>query len=198
LTAGGGSPAFKRIERQFNINAQGESIVNVLVLNASYEMLNVTRWQRAVRLVFSGKAEMLEACGEVRIRSARSSMPMPSVIRMNYYVSKPRLMVPFSRSNVFLRDRCECQYCGAAHKTSELTLDHVVPRAAGGETCWENVVTACRRCNTVKGDRTPEQAGMRLSRKPRIPHVAPSLNHSFRAEWEKYVPYAAPEPAQVS
>ena len=171
--------------------------MNVLVLNASYEMLNVTRWQRAVCLVFSGKAEMLEACGDRLLHSSRMSLPMPSVIRMNYYVKKPRMMVPFSRSNVFLRDRFTCQYCGAGHKASELTLDHVVPRAAGGDTCWENVVTACRRCNTIKGDRLPDQAGMRPARNPRAPHFAPSLNHSFRAEWEKYVPYAVPEPVKV-
>lgn len=171
--------------------------MNVLVLNASYEMLNVTRWQRALRLVFSGKAEMLEACAEQQVRSARISIPMPSVIRMNYYVQKPRLLVPFSRSNVFLRDRCTCLYCGVTRSASELTLDHVVPRAAGGETCWENVVTACRRCNTIKGDRLPEQAGMRLKRRPRAPHFTPTLNNSFRAEWGKYVPYAVPEPVEM-
>lgn len=171
--------------------------MNVLVLNASYEMLNVTRWQRALCLVFAGKAEMLEECGDLVIHSARAILPMPSVIRMNYYVVKPRMMVPFSRTNVFLRDRFTCQYCGSVRNAVDLTLDHVVPRAAGGETCWENVVTACRRCNTGKGGRSPEQAGLRLNRRPRVPHFTPTLNSSFRAEWGKYLPFAIPTPEEV-
>jgi 5-methylcytosine-specific restriction endonuclease McrA len=158
------------------------------VLNASYEILNITRWQRALCLIFSGKAEVLEVCDKV-LHSPSVELSMPSVIRMHYYVTKPRQMVPFSRSNVFLRDRYTCQYCGAHKKPLELTLDHIVPRSAAGDTCWENVVTACKKCNTKKGDRTPEDAGMKLMRKPRTPQYTPSLNTSCRAEWGKYLPY---------
>ena len=166
--------------------------MNVLVLNASYEILNVTRWQRAVCLIFSGKAEMLEK-GDRLIRSARQAMPMPSVIRMTYYVKKPRLLVPFSRANVFMRDRFACQYCGRSHKPHELTLDHVIPRSLGGDTGWENVVSACKRCNAKKGDRTPEGANMRLLKKTRAPYFTPSLNNSYRTEWGKYLPFVIPD-----
>jgi 5-methylcytosine-specific restriction endonuclease McrA len=74
----------------------------------------------------------------------------------------------------------------------ELTLDHVAPRSTGGMTCWENVVTACKRCNTKKGDRSPEEAGMALRKKPRAPQYTPSLVSSFRDEWAKYLPYKIP------
>ena len=162
--------------------------VNVLVLNASYEVLNVTRWQRALCLIFAGKAEVLEVSG-LTVRSTNHAHTVPSVIRMHYYVKKPRLMVPFSRANVFQRDRFMCQYCGCRRSSQELTLDHILPRSRGGETCWENVVTACTRCNAKKGDRTPEAAGMILIKKPRTPQCTPSIQNSYRTEWSKYVPY---------
>lgn len=165
--------------------------MNVLVLNATYEALNITRWQRALVLVFSGKAESLEDSGNF-VHSANASLPLPSVIRMVYHVRKPRLTVPFSRSNLFLRDRHTCQYCGESNSVYELTLDHVLPRSRGGETCWENVVTACKSCNSNKGDRLPENAGLSLLKKPRAPHYFLAAGYNFREEWGKYIPYAAP------
>ena len=162
--------------------------MNVLVLNASYEILNVTRWQRALCLIFSGKAEVLEEQDRT-VRSPSLELPMPSVIRMQYYVKKPRAVIPFSRGNVFMRDRFTCQYCGQRQMQQELTLDHVIPRAAGGETSWENVVSACKKCNTKKGDRTPERAGMKLLKRPRTPQYTPTLNNHYRSEWGKYVPF---------
>lgn len=166
--------------------------MDVLVLNVSYEILNITGWQRAVCLIFSGKAEMLEE-GDRMIRSVSTELRLPSVIRMNYYIKKPRLFVPLSRSNVFMRDRYTCQYCGQARRSPELTLDHIVPRSLGGETCWENIVTACRRCNTKKGNRTTEMAGMKLLKRPRTPQFTPSIQASFRSEWGKYIPYEIPK-----
>ncbi|HOC93439.1 MAG TPA: HNH endonuclease [bacterium] len=171
--------------------------MDVLVLNASYEVLNITRWQRAICLVFSGKAEMLEQ----RDRSARSQFQefdMPSVIKMNYYVKKPRMQVPFSRGNVFMRDHHTCQYCGKTRKAAELTLDHIMPRSLGGETCWENLVTACKHCNVKKGNRTPEAAGMKLRKTPRAPQFTPTLQACFREDWEKYVPYAVPLSGEIN
>jgi 5-methylcytosine-specific restriction endonuclease McrA len=165
--------------------------MDVLVLNASYEVLNITGWQRAVCLIFSGKAEVLEECSRV-IHSPSTEFKLPSVIKLNYYVKKPRLFVPLSRSNVFMRDRYACQYCGQTRKSHELTLDHVVPRSLGGDTCWENIVTACRRCNTKKGSRTPEMAGMKLLKRPRAPQFTPSVHANIRSEWEKYIPYEIP------
>lgn len=162
--------------------------MNVLVLNASYEVLNITRWQRALCLIFAGKAEVLEQ-SDRSVRSTNSAYPVPSVIRMHYFVKKPRLLVPFSRANVFQRDRFTCQYCGCRRSSQELTLDHIMPRSRGGDTGWENVVTACTRCNAKKGDRTPEGAGMKLIKKPRTPQYTPSIQNSFRSEWGKYIPY---------
>ncbi len=170
--------------------------MNVLVLNASYEVLNVTGWERAVCLLFSGKAEVLEESDRV-IHSPSQEFRMPSVIRMNYYIRKPRLSVPFSRTNVFIRDRYTCQYCGCTRKAHDLTLDHIIPRSIGGETCWENLVTACRRCNIKKGNRTPEMAGLKLLKQPRMPQFTPSIQHSYRGEWGKYIPYAVQIPEEV-
>lgn len=163
--------------------------MNVLVLNASYEVLNVTRWQRAITLVFSGKAELLESYDAV-IRTPDEVFEMPSVIRLVYLVKKPRTEVPFSRSNVLMRDRFTCQYCETTGVSATLTLDHVTPRAQGGDTCWENIVTACRLCNSKKGSRTPEKAGMRLKKKPKAPYFTPAIQMHFRQDWEKYIPYA--------
>ena len=170
--------------------------MNVLVLNASYEVLNITGWQRAVCLIFSGKAEVLEESDRV-VCSPSMELRMPSVIRMNYYIKKPRLSVPFSRSNVFMRDRYTCQYCGRTRRSYDLTLDHVVPRSLGGDSCWENLVTACRRCNIKKGNRTPEMAGLKLFKKPRAPQFTPSIQGNYRNEWEKYIPYAVALPEEV-
>lgn len=162
--------------------------ISVLVLNASYEVLSVARWQRALCMVITGKAEVIEDT-PFKVHSTSLEMAMPSVIRMNYYIKVPRLCVPFSRSNVFLRDQYACQYCGETFHSQALTLDHVIPRSAGGVTCWENVVTACRHCNALKGDKTPEQTGMRLLSKPKSPFYSPSLHLHFRKEWGKYIPF---------
>ncbi|MEW5945034.1 MAG: HNH endonuclease [bacterium] len=165
----------------------------VLVLNASYEVLSITRWQRALCMIFSGKAEVVEE-SECVVRSPSVQVRVPSVIRIVYYIKMPRLNIPFSRTNVFLRDRYVCQYCGGQHPAASLTLDHVIPRSEGGITCWENVVTACRGCNVKKGDHTPEDAGMKLLRKPRAPHYFPTLNMHLREEWERYLPFPVQTP----
>jgi 5-methylcytosine-specific restriction endonuclease McrA len=170
--------------------------MNVLVLNASYEVLNVTGWERAICLIFSGKAEVLEE-GDRVIHSISREFRMPSVIRMHYYIRKPRLSVPFSRGNVFIRDRYTCLYCGRTRKPHDLTLDHIIPRSLGGETCWENLATACRRCNIKKGNRTPEMAGLKLMKRPRMPQFTPSIQNSYRGEWGKYIPYAVQVPEEV-
>lgn len=163
---------------------------SVLVLNASYEPLNIVSVRRALILLLKEKAELVEAA-EAVLRSERQVFPRPLVIRLTYYVRIPRRFgFPLSRRTVLARDFYTCQYCGAQPGKHELTLDHVVPRSRGGETTWENVVTACRRCNQKKGNRTPEEAGMTLRRKPREPRY---LAFTLLAEpgvhevWEKYL-----------
>ena len=140
---------------------------HVLVLNASYEPLNVCTVRRAHVLVFKGKAEVVERLDKP-LRSATGSFIWPHVIRLVHYVRVPRaIQRKISRRALFARDGWRCVYCGTT--SGRLTLDHVVPRSKGGESIWENVVTACAPCNLRKGDRTLEQAGMVL----RTPRRAP-------------------------
>jgi 5-methylcytosine-specific restriction endonuclease McrA len=139
----------------------------VLVLNASYEPLNVTTVRRAHVLVFKGKAEVIEALEE-RLHSATDTYPWPHVIRLVTYVRVPRAVQrKISRRALFARDGWRCAYCGAA--TGRLTLDHVLPRSRGGDSVWENVVTSCAPCNLRKGNRTLEESGLELRTLPKAP-----------------------------
>lgn len=141
----------------------------VLVLNASYEPLQFISVRRAIVLLLQDKAELVEAA-EQRLRARGISFEVPLVIRLVRYIRIPRRMrLPCSRRSILMRDRETCQYCGAQPGRAHLTVDHVIPRSRGGETTWENVVTACRDCNHRKGGRTPEEAGMTLLTIPRQP-----------------------------
>ncbi len=162
----------------------------VLVLNATYEPLGVVSVHRAVLLLLKEKAELVEAA-EAWLHAERLALPVPLVIRLVYYVRIPRhFSLPLSRRTVLARDHYICQYCNAQPGKAHLTLDHVVPRSRGGETRWENVVTACGACNRRKGDRTPEEAKMPLQRQPRRPrYLALTLLEEARAPqvWDKYM-----------
>lgn len=158
----------------------------VLVLNASYEPLNITSWRRAIVLLLKGKAEQLEHSNRVLY----ADLPFPTVIRLRYYVRVPYKEIPLTRRNILERDRNTCQYC---HAKEQLTLDHVVPRSRGGGESWENLVAACVRCNVKKGSRTPKEANMTLLTKPRRPHsslhfeLIKSTQGEHNQEWKKYV-----------
>ena len=137
-----------------------------LVLNAdytplSYYPLSLWPWQTAVKAMFLDRVDVV-SCYEREVRSATVALKLPSVIALKQFV-KPSQFPAFTRFNLFLRDRFACQYCGHGR---ELTFDHVVPRAQGGRTTWENVVTACAPCNLKKGGRTPRQARMPLHIEP--------------------------------
>jgi 5-methylcytosine-specific restriction endonuclease McrA len=137
----------------------------VLVLNASYEPLNVCTVRRAHVLVFKGKAEVIERLDQP-LRSSSTTFPWPHVIRLVTYVRVPRAVQrKISRRALFARDGWRCVYCGSS--SGRLTLDHVVPRSRGGDSVWENVVTSCAPCNHKKGNRLPEEASMTLSAPPR-------------------------------
>ncbi len=159
----------------------------VLVLNASYEPLNITSWRRAVVLLIKGKAEQLEHNGQLIC----ADFPFPTVIRLRHYVRVPYKEIPLTRRNVLQRDSHTCQYCG--HSGDGLTLDHVLPRSRRGGDTWENMVTACVRCNVKKGNRTPREANMALRNPPRRPHsslyfeVTRQVRSGNHAEWGKYV-----------
>jgi 5-methylcytosine-specific restriction endonuclease McrA len=169
---------------------RGESLgQRVLVLNASYEPLQLVSIRRAVVLLLQEKAELVEAA-EQRLRAQGFSLEVPIVIRLVRYIRIPRRMrLPCSRRGVLARDRETCQYCGAQPGRLHLTVDHVLPRSKGGLTTWENVVAACRECNHRKGSRTPDEANMVLLTKPRQPqYVAFALLGELERHeiWRKY------------
>ncbi len=163
-------------------------MADVLVLNASYEPLNVCTVRRAHVLVFKGKAEVVEELGKP-LRSAAETFVWPHVIRLLSYVRVPKsVQRKISRRALFARDGWRCQYCGT--DSGKLTLDHVVPRSRGGESSWENVVTSCAPCNLRKGNRMLEEVGMRLHAPPRAP--APALFVTLAApripdRWHPYL-----------
>ena len=167
---------------------QGVGMGHVLVLNASYEPLNITTWRRATVMLLKGKAEGLE---HDLSRPLRPDHFLPTVIRLRQFVRVPYRPLPLTRRNVFQRDAHTCQYCGSTEIA--LSIDHVSPRSRGGNDLWENVTTACLPCNVRKGNRTPREAGMTLAREPRRPLASFSLEASrqIRAgrnqEWSKYL-----------
>ncbi len=143
-----------------------------LVLNAdhrplSYYPLSLWSWQDTIKAVFLDRVNILSYYDHM-VRSPSFEMQLPSVISLKSYV-KPARQPAFTRFNVFLRDRFECQYCGS---TADLTFDHVIPRCRGGRTTWENVVTACSSCNLRKGGRLPEDCEMVPNLRPHQPSVA--------------------------
>ena len=165
----------------------------VLVLNATYEPINVTAVRRAMVLLLKGVAQAEEVHAS-EVHSAANAHKVPSVIRLLAYRHIPQQSRALSRKNILLRDRNTCQFCGGIFPGSELTLDHVVPRSRGGRSSWENLVACCYRCNNSKGDRTPEEAGFKLARRPRpfTLHTSRQLMRMIghRDErWRKYLFY---------
>lgn len=165
----------------------------VLVLNASYEPINVCAARRAIVLVLKGVASAEERTID-QVVSARMSMSLPSVIRLLEYRRIPHQTRALSRKNILLRDRYTCQYCERTGPAGELTMDHVIPRSRGGASTWENLVACCIECNNRKGNRTPDEAGMKLARQPR-PFTMHTSRHIMRLlgkgdnQWRKYLFY---------
>lgn len=158
----------------------------VLVLNSTYEPVNVCSTRRAVVLLLKGKAETVEATGGV-FHSERAAVTVPLVIKLLHYVRLPRAEGRrLSRRAILARDGFRCQYCGS---TRHLTLDHIVPRSRGGPTSWDNVVTSCAPCNVRKGACLPSEVGMSPSRKPRPPLPGDFVLASQRAVPEAWLPY---------
>jgi 5-methylcytosine-specific restriction endonuclease McrA len=165
----------------------------VLVLNASYEPINVCAARRAIILVLKGVAMMEEENGH-RMHAARIAINIPSVIRLLEYRRIPHQTRALSRKNILLRDRNTCQYCGKILAAGELTLDHVIPRSRGGASTWENLVACCHGCNRRKGNMLPLEANMKLLREPRAFNLHTS-RHIMRmmgrsdSKWQKYLFY---------
>ena len=165
----------------------------VLVLNATYEPLNVCTVRRALVLLLKGKAEVLEI-GKGLLRSETMELSRPDVIRLVSYVRVPRDVHRrrITRRAVLARDDWTCQYCGDTRL--KLTVDHVIPKSKGGGSEWENIVASCAPCNRQKGDRMPREAGMHPKKTPRAP--APNIfiriaSPRVPRTWEQYLPEAA-------
>ena len=165
----------------------------VLVLNASYEPINICAARRAIVLVLKGVAMTEEEDGHF-LHAARVALRVPSVIRLLEYRRIPHQTRALSRKNILLRDRNTCQYCGDALSASDLTLDHVIPRSRGGASTWENLVACCHSCNRRKGNQLPMEAGMKLIREPHAFNLHTS-RHIMRLmgrsddKWRKYLFY---------
>lgn len=160
----------------------------VLILNVNFEPLHVSNIKRALGLLLSDKAELIMN-GRGYIHTSTARFEIPSIIRLSYLIKRPRPRISLSKREVLRRDNYTCQYCGSRDKN--LTIDHVVPRHAGGGNEWTNVVAACPTCNRKKGGRTPAQANMPLRRQPFEPK--PSALYRFgnylkrREEWEPFL-----------
>lgn len=165
------------------------SILNrkVLVLNQSYEPLMVINAKRAIVLIIKEKVKMLEKYGE-NIRSVQNSFDLPSVIRLNFYVHLKYKDIVLNRRNILKRDDYRCQYC--AKQATPLTIDHIVPKNKGGKDSWENLVAACSKCNTRKGDTLLKHMDMRLLKKPRKPSKLFQLQtyvNKKQDNWKQYL-----------
>ena len=165
----------------------------VLVLNATFEPINITAVRRAMILLLKGVAQA-EEMNHAEVHSTSRSIRVPSVIRLLAYRHIPQQTRALSRKNILLRDRNTCQFCSKVFTAAELTLDHVVPRSRGGRSSWENLVACCYTCNNRKGDRTPEEAGIKLVRRPR-PFTLYTSRQLMRLighrdeKWRKYLFY---------
>ena len=161
----------------------------VLVLNGSYEAINVTSARRAFTLIFKSAA-VVEHISKYRIHTPSIDIPVPSVIRLVNYRRVPRLNRSVSRKGILLRDANTCQYCGSKLSPGSLTLDHVMPKARGGQATWENLVAACKPCNNRKSNRTPKEAGLVLAKTPRqitIHSKHKLLQDDSSSDWERYL-----------
>jgi hypothetical protein len=192
---------------------------SVLVLNKHYMAVRIVGAKRAFSLLFRQLAEVVdtekgnfynynfqswcevsqfkrnfEPDGQDWVSTVNFYIAVPRIIRLLFYDRLPRNNVKFNRRNIFARDRNHCQYCGKKYPTTELSLDHVIPKSMGGKSNWENVVCSCTDCNVKKGGRTPKQANMTLVRKPvkpkRNPLIHIHLGHERYRSWKQFLDHA--------
>ncbi len=164
---------------------------SVLVLNSTYEAINLCNVKRALILIFKGVATMLEKNGDM-IHSPSISIEAPSVIKITNYINLSNKKVELARKNILIRDKYTCQYCGEKFSATELTIDHIIPKSSGGKTRWDNVVACCKFCNNKKGKRTAWHAKMSLTKKPSAPnyiyflHIVRHIGYQ-KETWMKYL-----------
>ena len=165
----------------------------VLLLNASEEILKVIDWQRAIALMMAGKATSpMVNIEEYDIRSVSKTYKLPKVLILSKYINIPYKENLPSRRNIFMRDRWRCQYCGKTTRdNAKMTIDHVIPRSRGGDSSWTNLVAACSRCNSRKANNTPKECGMKLKKKPQKPsnfqlHIS-RISKSIIESWHPWL-----------
>lgn len=177
-----------------------------LVLNRNWQPIHVTTVVRALVMLWSDVARVVDpddfrllawadwmeitpTDGEPCIRTARSRLRVPEIVSLSRYDRLPSTAVTFSRRNVAKRDHLTCQYCGSQPGWESITIDHILPRSRGGLSSWTNCVAACERCNARKADRTPDQAGMHLRKRPERPEWKPlyAMHGSKVASWSKFL-----------
>jgi 5-methylcytosine-specific restriction endonuclease McrA len=163
----------------------------VLLLSPWFFPLKIIRWQDAIKMKYEGTIDVIVEYDE-EVRSPSVTWKMPAVIRLKRMDQKQKKGVKFSRVNVYQRDHWCCQYCGHKFAMQQLSYDHVVPRSSGGKTVWENIVTACRKCNSKKDNKTCDESGMWPKSHPRrpasLPMTPPVVDLSKApAEWQDYL-----------
>lgn len=175
--------------KTINKKSKKNSLLNkvVLVLNANYAPMMVCSARHAVCMVYLDKVDVLAKYPE-KIKSPSKYFDLPSVIKVSDYVRYDNLSVELNRKNIISRDNHICQYCGISK--TPLTVDHVIPKGSGGADLWENLVTACKPCNQKKGNKTPDEAKMKLMKKPKRPnrlHYFQRLVTDSQADWRPYL-----------
>ncbi len=185
----------------------------VLVLNKYYQAIQITTVQKAICHLVKGTAKVITTDwtthsfeewikiskfyenGNKMIKSPSVAILVPDAIYLPYYESLPKTEVVFSRQNLLLRDKFRCQYCGKLLKNpKDRTIDHVIPKSRGGKTVWTNVVLCCKKCNLKKGNRTPEEAGLKLLKPPKEPKWHSLILEEFpkhkKETWKVFLNFA--------
>lgn len=165
--------------------------MRTLLLDQSYFPVKIINWQKAMILLLTDRAEMVDQYNHIDIRSVNHCFKLPKVLRL-FSRHKTKHQVRFTRYNVFWRDSWTCQYCSIKHPASKLTFDHLIPRSKGGGTSWENIVTCCRPCNVKKGNKSAEEAKMLPLKEPRkpswSPHICLRMKEEDPEEWFNWLP----------
>lgn len=168
------------------------SFGRTLILDSTGQPVKIVDWQKAILLVLTNKAIVIDAYDNVLIRSASQAYKLPSILQL-LGRNRRKKEVNFSKKGLFFRDNCQCAYCGEKFKLDDLTMDHVVPACQGGKKTWENIVSACKPCNLKKGGRTPAEAGMDLLWQPYRPKWNASMFVQLKKsdpveKWQDWIP----------
>lgn len=162
-----------------------------LLLSASYEALSFINEKKVFKFLFKDKVDVISTWEEV-MDWGQSKVKFPSILKLKSNIKRNFIIVNFSRKSLIKRDKSTCQYCGKVLTASQITVDHIIPKAQGGGTSFINCVICCQTCNFNKADKTPEQAGMKLIRRPVHPsfgifyHVTPSKEH-WHHDWDCFL-----------